>query len=230
VRDKLLEMLAGEGISFTENQLETLLRFNDMVLENNKKFNLTAITDEDGIVNKHFADSLKGLKYLQNCDSVADIGSGAGFPAVPLKVFLPDTKFLLIDSLKKRVEFLASSVSALGLKNISCVHSRIEDAGRGEYRGKFSCVTARAVAELSVLVEYAVPLLKKGGMLLAYKGNVAEELENAKNAMKILNCEVEKVDEFSIMGAARSLVIIRKTGETPDKYPRQGNKPRINPL
>lgn len=128
------------------------------------------------------------------------------------------------------MEFLASSVSALGLKNISCVHSRIEDAGRGEYRGKFSCVTARAVAELSVLVEYAVPLLKKGGMLLAYKGNVAEELENAKNAMKILNCEVEKVDEFSIMGAARSLVIIRKTGETPDKYPRQGNKPRINPL
>lgn len=229
---RIAEALAQKGFDAGNGKADKLAEYARLLLEYNEKFNLTAITDAEGILYKHYIDSLEGLSALAGCRKIADIGTGAGLPAFPLKLFMPDAEFVLIDSLNKRIGFLEEVIKHLGLEKISFKHTRIEDAGReAGYRACFDAVTARAVAELNTLLEYAVPLLKVGGRLVAYKGsNVKEEVLNAKRALIELRCEITDIRQFDIAGAQRCILTVTKKSGTPDKYPRGGNKARISPI
>lgn len=227
------EILERNGIFLRETQSEKMAAFCRLLLEYNQKFNLTAITDEDEIAVKHVADSVKGLPYLPEKGRIIDIGSGAGFPSVPLIVASEgsEREFVLLDSLMKRVGFLNEVIRQLDLRNAKAVHARAEDESKTEREG-FDCAIARAVAPLNVLVEYALPLLKTGGRLVAYKGTDPEgECENAKRALTELGGEVEKIEKYRLDGTyERSFIMVKKVKKTPLKYPRGQNKPRIMPL
>ncbi len=227
--NELEKFLKDHGLP-VEKCLEKLEIFSDMIIERNKMFNLTAITDKREMEIKHFLDSLHGSRFLS--DRNLDVGSGAGFPGIPLAIANRDKRFVLVDSLRKRVDFLEEVKEACGLENVSVLHRRAEDMDRTE---KFGCVTARAVAPLNVLCEYCLPFVKVGGIMLAYKGRKAdEEIEQAEKALEILGGAVERKEPYTISFDGevmeRNLVVIRKTRETPEKYPRGGNKPRIKPL
>ena len=227
------EILERNGIYLDETQTEQTAAFCRMLLEYNEKFNLTSITEEAEIAVKHLVDSIKGLPYLPEKGKIIDIGSGAGFPSIPLIIAGKNDgrAFVLLDSLKKRVDFLTDVIRTLRLSNACAVHARAEEECRTG-RGTYDCVVARAVAPLPTLAEYALPLLKVGGTLVAYKGqNPEEEVKSAENALKVLGGEVAKIDEYRLDGQyERSFVLIKKTRETPIKYPRGQNKPRILPL
>lgn len=227
------EILERNGIFLRETQSEKMTAFCRLLLEYNQKFNLTAITDEDEIAVKHVADSIKGLPFLPEKGRIVDIGSGAGFPAIPLLIAGDEKEweFVLLDSLNKRVGFLNEAIRVLELKNAKALHARAEEACKTDREG-FDCAIARAVAPLNVLVEYALPLLKTGGRLVAYKGTDPEgECENAKRALTELGGEVEKIEKYRLDGTyERSFIIVKKVKKTPLKYPRGQNKPRIMPL
>lgn len=232
-KDYLTEKLLQAGFKLSDEQLSKLQEFALLLAEHNKNLNLTAITEDEEIINKHFIDSLQAASHIEKSQKIVDIGSGAGFPSIPLKIMYPQKRFLLLDALRKRINFLNIAINQLNLENIEATHIRIEEAGRQEeYRAKHDVVLARAVAELNTLIEYSAPLLKTGGKLIAYKGEKAgEEIENAKNALKELKCQISEVKEYKIDGLkARYLVIIEKMGFTPEIYPRSGNKPRKKPL
>lgn len=205
--------------------------FYDLVTETNKVMNLTAITDAEEFETKHFIDSLLPLKQFENAETVADIGSGAGFPAIPLAIVLPDVKFTLVDSLQKRVSFLEKAIAALSLSNCKAVHSRAEDFAKTK-REQADVVTARAVAPLNVLLEYASPLCKTGGKVVAYKGsNADEEISLAANASKTLSLSLSEKPSFVLSGGeVRIIPVYSKIRPCDKKYPRGGNKPRTNPL
>ena len=227
--NELKKFLKDHGLP-VEECLEKLEIFSDMIIERNKMFNLTAITDKREMEIKHFLDSLHGSRFLS--DRNLDVGSGAGFPGIPLAIANRDKRFVLVDSLRKRVDFLEEVKEACGLENVSVLHRRAEDMDRTE---KFGCVTARAVAPLNVLCEYCLPFVKVGGIMLAYKGRKAdEEIGQAEKALEILGGAVERKEPYTISFDGevmeRNLVVVRKTRETPEKYPRGGNKPRIKPL
>lgn len=232
VAERIFTLLNEAGIECTAEKAELLADFTDLLLEYNEKFNLTAVTGIDDIIKKHYVDSLKGLKKLVGCRRVVDIGCGAGLPSIPLKIFLPDTEFVLLDSLNKRIGFVETAIAALSLTKISCRHMRIEEAARlKEYRSSFDAVVARAVAELNTLVEYAMPLLRVGGTLVAYKGpSVTEEMLRARRAFVELKCEIVEAERFSLYDAKRCLLTVKKTQATPNKYPRSGNKARTAPI
>lgn len=226
------EILLENGIETTEKQMEKLFVFCRMLLEYNEKFNLTNITDEREIAVKHLADSIKGLPYLPKKGKIVDIGSGAGFPSIPLLVMSKgdEREFVLLDSLQKRVNFLNDVIRELDLKNAIAIHARAEEEAK-RMRNGYVCAVARAVAPLNVLAEYALPLLQKGGALVAYKGSPDEEVKNAANALKVLGGTIKTIDRYCLNGEyERSFVVVEKTGETPLKYPRGQNKPRIMPL
>lgn len=198
--------------------------------EYNEKFNLTAITDEKEIEIKHFIDSLKGSEYT--ADKNLDIGSGAGFPGIPLAIVNEDKQFTLADSLKKRIEFLEEVKRRCGLSNVEAVHTRAEDIRKDN---KYDLVTARAVAPLNILCEYCLPFVKIGGLMMAYKGKKAEEeTDAAEKAISILGGKIKKIEKYTLDVSGeeneRSLIIIEKVKPTPEKYPRGGNKPRLKPL
>lgn len=231
--ERLAEIMKKEGFVLSPRQESRMKKHAELLLFYNTQFNLTAITDEEEIIYKHYIDSLAGLDFIKNGDKIIDIGSGAGFPSLPLKIFLPDTEFVLLDSLNKRVGFLKTAIEALELSGISAIHSRIEDAANTtEHREKYDCVLARAVAPLNTLVEYALPFLKIGGRLIAYKGDkVQEELDGAKNALSKLRGKVSETREYKLMDTfTRHLVIVEKTAQTPEIYPRGQNKPKKLPL
>jgi len=226
-------------IELSLKQLDQFAAFTALLLEWNERINLTAITELDDIMIKHFLDSLVFYKWIKaHSDEknvlLADLGSGAGFPGIPLKIMFPEMRIVLIDSLGKRINFLNVVREELGLKNLETCHARAEDIGRDpEYRQKFDIVVARAVAELPILLEYASPLLKVGGRLLAAKGqNVETEVAVSRRALDELNCEIDKIEKYILAENAdnRSLVIVLKNGDTPQKYPRQAGKPKKNPL
>lgn len=226
------EVLERNGIFLNEAQLEKMTAFCQMLLEYNEKFNLTAITDEEEIAVKHLADSIKGLPYLPETGKIIDIGSGAGFPSIPLLIAGGEGKeFVLLDSLNKRVNFLNEVIKSLSLKNVTARHARAEEESRTG-REKYDCAIARAVAPLNVLAEYALPLLKVGGVLVAYKGqNPEEEGKEAQNALKILGGEIVDIKKYLLDGVyERSFIIVKKVRNTPLKYPRGQNKPRLLPL
>lgn len=224
------------GLSLTDKQLKTFEHYYEMLMEKNKVMNLTAITEKEEVAVKHFLDSLALVNSmdLKGELTVLDLGTGAGFPGIPLKIAFPNLNLVLVDSLNKRILFLQEVIEALHLENIDAIHGRAEElAKKAEYREGFDLCVSRAVANLSTLSEYCLPFVKKGGYFVPYKsGNVKEELEGAKKAISILGGKVEAVHEFTLPGTdiERTFIKIRKTLETPKKYPRNAGKPSKEPL
>ena len=221
-------------IQLTNDQLDCLDKFADMLVEWNKKFNLTAITEPDQIVYKHFIDSLLVLKTidLKNNASLADIGTGAGFPSTPISIVRRDIKITQIDSLRKRVGFLQHVSDNFHLK-IRTVHGRAEELGKkDEYREQFDYVTARAVAPLQKLAEYCLPLVKVGGFFMAMKGSEYEvEVDDSKKAIDVLGGQIEKIKNFELPdSSARNIILIKKISRTPTKYPRNSGKISKKPI
>ncbi|RVU55750.1 16S rRNA (guanine(527)-N(7))-methyltransferase RsmG [Anaerosphaera multitolerans] len=212
-----------------------LIRYKELLLQWNEKMNLTAITDSDEVDVKHFLDSLSlfKTKYFNGAESVIDIGTGAGFPGLVLKIYNEDLKITLVDSLNKRLGFLKEVIEELDLQDIERVHGRAEELGRKpEYREQFDIATSRAVANLSTLLEYDLPFVKEGGYFIAMKGpEFLMELEKAKSAMDILGGELKEVIEVRLpMDITHYLIVIKKIKKTPKKYPRGGGKPKNRPL
>ena len=232
----IINKLTAEGIKITDVQCDKLYRFYEMVIEKNKVMNLTAITDYEEFVIKHFVDSLMIAKVMDmtGAMTVLDIGTGAGFPGVPVKIVYPETTVLLLDSLNKRLNFLNEVIEELGLKDITTIHSRAEELqAKGEYRESFDLCVSRAVAALPTLSEYCLPYVKPGGKFVAYKAVGAdEEIEASKTAIRVLGGEIKETAHFTIKDTdyTRVLISIEKIKNTPKKYPRPGGKPGKNPL
>ena len=202
--------------------------YEKLLLEWNEKFNLTTITDHEEIKAKHFYDSLTAEKFLEKGARVLDIGSGAGFPGIPLKIVRDDISLKLIDSVNKKVVFLNEVIKALGLKDAAAEHVRAEDMDKGQ---KYDVAVTRAVAELRTVIEYALPYLKTGGIMIAYKSEKAEEeILNAENALDVLGGKIRTVSDESVADYVRKLIVIEKIRETPPLYPRGKNLPRTKPL
>ncbi len=219
---KIEQILIKSEIKPTKQIVDNFIKYYNLLIEGNKICNLTAITDEDGVVEKHFYDSIFPQKYFSLNAKVLDIGAGAGFPSIPLKLVRNDLSFTLLDSLNKRINFLNNTIQTLNLKNIEAIHGRAEDFAKlSDYREKFDITTARAVANLKVLSEYCLPFVKVGGQFIAYKsGNCEEEINEAKQIIFELGGKISKVIDYNIGENSRKLVIIEKTKETPKKYPR----------
>ena len=223
------------GIPLTDVQKKQFHQYFQLLVEWNEKMNLTAITDEEGVYLKHFYDSLAlGFHHELLNQTLCDVGAGAGFPSIPLKIVFPDLKVTIVDSLNKRITFLNTLVETLGLRDVQCFHDRAETFGQNKnFRASYDVVTARAVAKLSVLSEFCMPLVKKQGYFLALKAAHTEvELEEAKKAIAILGGKVEGDVSFDLPheGGNRHVVTILKTKETPNKYPRKPGIPLKKPL
>ena len=222
------------NIVFNEKQLEQFYNYMNLLLEWNEKINLTAITDPEEIIIKHFIDSLTISKYIENNKQIADLGTGAGFPGIPLKIYRTDLNIVLVDSLNKRINFLNEVIDKLNLDNITTIHSRIEDFGKDKkYREAFDYATARAVANLSVLSEYLIPVVKLKGQAICMKGSEIEiEIDDSKTAINILGGQIIKVDKFNLpeTDIGRNIIIINKIKNTPSKYPRKAGVPSKEPL
>ncbi len=233
-KEKMIINVDKLGITLPEIQLKQFYNYMNLLIEWNKKINLTAITEPDEIILKHFVDSLTISKYISDGTKIVDVGTGAGFPGIPLKIYRQDLEITLLDSLQKRINFLDEVIRELNLEKIETVHSRVEDFGKDKkYREKFDIATSRAVANLATLSEYLLPLVKVGGKVISMKGSlIEEELEHSKNAIKILGGKVEKVDEFDLPNSDinRNIILIDKIKETPSKYPRKAGEPSKKPL
>lgn len=222
------------GISLTDEQIELFDKLSDLLVEQNKTMNLTAITDPDGIAVKHFADSISALSAAEFTPKakVLDVGTGAGFPSIPLLIARPDLEMTMIDSTAKKLRYVTQTVEALGL-NAEVLHTRAEEAGQNkEYREKFDIVCSRAVAALNVLCEYCLPFVKVGGVFLAMKGAKAqEEIADAKNAIKTLGSKIIDEKSFTLSdGGERTIVVIKKISQVPPKYPRVSAQIAKKPL
>ena len=221
------------GSDISDQQVTQLCNFGDLLLDWNQRLNLTRITDPQEVILKHFIDSMVLAKFISGV-TFADLGTGAGFPGVPLKILRPDLDIVLMDSLKKRLDFLEVVIKTLNLKGIRTVHARLEDFGRNmHYRGHFETVSSRAVARLPALLEYALPVLKVNGLFLAPKGSQFEaELAESKKALLLLGGTVEGIEHFSLGEGAehRAVIRIRKIKETPSQYPRQAGTPTKSPI
>lgn len=232
--DKLISIGKQINVDINEEQANKFYKYMELLLEWNEKMNLTAITEPDEVILKHFIDSITVEKYINKEAKIIDVGTGAGFPGIPLSIIRNDLNITLMDSLNKRIKFLDEVVEKNNLINVDTVHSRAEELARNtDYREKFDVATSRAVASLNVLLEYMVPFVKVGGYCICMKGsNVDEELDNAKKALDVLNCKVEKVERFNLPGSdyGRNIIIIKKIGETSKKYPRKPGTPAKEPL
>lgn len=226
----------NENIPFDEDKYSKLIKYKDMLKEWNEKINLTAITDDEGIIKKHFIDSLKIFRFskLKNCKKIMDVGTGAGFPGIPMKILMPELDIVLLDSLNKRINFLNEVINTLQLKGISAIHGRAEDFAReSNYREKFDAVVSRAVANLSVLSELCLPYVKKDGFFIALKGPAVEnEIIEANKAIKVLGGELEDTIMVTVEGTElnHNLVIIKKTNHTSKDYPRKAGMITKKPI
>lgn len=224
------------GITLNETQKKQFDQFYELLVEWNKVMNLTGITEYEEVNEKHFVDSVSIVKSvdMNQVESVIDVGTGAGFPGIPLKIVFPHLKVVLLDSLNKRINFLNTVIDELGLENISTIHGRAEDfAKKPEYREQFDLCVSRAVANLATLSEYCIPYVKKDGMFVPYKsGEIDEELEQSKKAVHVLGGKIQDVVKFQLPGTeiGRSFVKIRKIQNTAKKYPRKAGLPSKEPI
>ncbi len=234
--NQLQEQLDMVGIRIDERQLQQFHIFYEMLIEKNKVMNLTGITDKGEVICKHFVDSVILMKEhcFENISSCMDVGTGAGFPGIPLAIMNPGIRFVLLDSLNKRIQFILEVRDVLGLTNLEAYHGRAEDFGRmPEYREQFDICVSRAVANLSSLCEFCIPFVKPSGYFVSYKSQgVEEEMNTAKNAVCLLGGKYEDVISFSLPGTdiSRSFVVVQKIKSTPEKYPRGGGKVLKKPL
>jgi 16S rRNA (guanine527-N7)-methyltransferase len=228
--------LKEKGIELSEKQLAQFETYFKLLVEWNEKMNLTAITEKEEIYLKHFYDSVTAAFYFdfKRDITVCDVGAGAGFPAIPLKICFPEIKLTVVDSLNKRIGFLEHVANELGLENISMYHDRAETfAHKQEFRQQFDLVMARAVARLSVLSELCLPLVKKGGHFLGMKGaNLPGEVRDGEKAVQLLGGKIQDIYSFSlpIEESERNIVIIEKVKETPKKFPRKPGTPNKSPI
>lgn len=232
--DKFLEEVNKISIELSEEQLEQFRIYYEMLVEKNKVMNLTGITEWDEVLEKHFLDSISLIRAIDlNQElTVMDMGTGAGFPGIPLKIAFPNLKVTLADSLKKRVLFLQEVVDALKLEGIEAIHGRAEDLARDkEYREKYDLSVSRAVANLSTLSEYCLPFVKIGGQFISYKsGQIEEEVASSKSAVFLLGGKINDTVKFELGESGRSFIVIDKVKGTPKTYPRKAGTPSKKPL
>ena len=232
-KEELTKRAMQFGVNLLEEQQNQFYQYMQLLLEWNEKINLTAITEPQEILTKHFIDSISVVPYIKEGDKILDIGTGAGFPGIPLKIVLPQNSFTLLDSLNKRIHFLQEVVEQLKLENIEAVHGRAEEFCKEDRREGYHIVVSRAVAKLNVLLEYMLPFTKVGGKCICMKAlEIEEELEDAKKAIEILGGTIEKVEEITLEDTdiTRKLVIVKKIKETPKKYPRKAGTPNKEPI
>ena len=230
--NSLIEKANCIGIEISQENAKQFYKYMKLLLEWNEKMNLTAITDPEEIILKHFVDSLTIMPYLSNANTILDVGTGAGFPGLPLKILESNKEFTLLDSLNKRITFLQTVISELELKNVQAIHGRAEEY-ISQKRESYDIVTSRAVAKLNVLIEYMLPFVKVGGRCICMKSfEIEGELKEAKKAIEILGGEIEKVDEITLptTDIKRKIVIIKKIKNTPNKYPRKAGTPAKEPI
>ena len=234
--DKFDEELKKLGITLTSMQKEQFDRYYELLVEWNKVMNLTGITEYDEVNLKHFTDSLTIVRLtdMTKISTLIDVGTGAGFPGIPIKIVFPHIKVVLLDSLNKRLKFLNTVIDELDLESVQTLHGRAEDHARNaEYREKFDLCVSRAVANLSTLSEYLLPLVKEGGIAICMKGSVIdEELKNSKKAINVLGGKTAQVFDFNLpkTDIKRNIVLIDKVSKTPAKYPRKPGTPSKEPI
>lgn len=231
---KMMEKLTNINMQLPESKIKDFYTFMEELIEWNKKVNLTAIVEKDDIIDKHFIDSLTISQYIKDNENIIDVGTGAGFPGIPLKIARENLKIDLLDSLNKRINFLNEVINKLNMKDISAIHSRAEDAAsKKENRETYDIAVSRAVANLPVLLEYLLPFVKLGGRCICMKGiNIEEELNNSKKVLKEFGGEIEEINRFKLndIDATRNIIIVRKIANTPKKYPRKAGTAVKNPI
>ncbi len=234
--DIFIEGLKELNINLNDNQKRKFNEFKELIKEWNKKINITAITDDKEIYIKHFIDSLTIMNtdVIASGDRIIDVGTGGGFPGIPIKIVDDSLDITLLDSLMKRINFLGNVINKIELNNTVAIHARAEDYGKDKkYRAKYDVAVSRAVAPLNILAEYCIPFVKKDGYFIAMKGsNVESEVLDSKRAISILGAEIQEIKKFILpySDISHSLVIIKKIKDTPTKYPRNPGKPKKNPL
>ena len=230
---EILENSKEINVIITEDEIKSLYQYMKLMLEWNKIINLTAITDEKEVILKHFIDSISINKYIKEANKIMDIGTGAGFPGIPLKILNKDIEFILVDSLNKRINFLGEVKKELLLDKIELLHDRAEELAKNrKYRESVDIVVSRAVARLRVLAEYMLPFVQENGLCICMKGpNIEEELEESKKSLDILGGKIENIEHIILPGdLERNIILIRKVKKTPEKYPRKAGIPVKQPL
>jgi len=235
--NKFKEIIIQKGkqinIEINEKQAEKFFDYMNLLIKWNNNINLTSIIEPEEVILKHFIDSLTSYKYVKKT-SVIDVGTGAGFPGIPLKIADKEVNITLLDSLNKRINFLNEVIDNLKLENIKTIHGRVEEIARNkEYRESYDVAVSRAVAPLNVLLEYMIPLIKVGGMCVCMKGsNAVEEIKVSSNALKRLNAEIELVESFELPGTdmKRNIIVVKKLGKTDNVFPRKAGTPSKKPL
>ena len=232
MKEKIKKIFEKYNILLNKNQILQFEKYYQFLVEENKKYNLTSITEEDDVIFKHFLDSVLPEKLIDKNAKCVDVGSGAGFPAIPLKIVRPDVEICMVDSLQKRVNFLNQTINLLKLENTTAFHARVEDFAI-KNREKFDYALSRAVAQVPTLAEYLIPLVKVNGKVIMYKSQkVEEELMAGEKAIKELGGQVAQVIKMNIeeIEAERNFIVIKKVQKTPQKYPRGKNLPKTKPI
>ncbi len=234
LKELLINGLTHYKTEISDTQVKQFEKYMELLKEWNKKINLTAIEDDREIVIKHFIDSISIVPYISNGNTkIIDVGTGAGFPGIPLKIVNPENEITLLDSLDKRIKFLNEVINSLKITQISANHGRAEDFGTNPlYREKYDIAVARAVSNLPVLLEYCLPFVKINGLFIAMKGSNTEEFDNCNKALDILGGKIEKIEKMDLpfTNIERNVVVVRKFRHTPTKYPRKAGKPSKEPL
>ena len=233
-KEKLKEDAAIIGVQLDDTMLDKLYQYKNLVIEWNEKINLTAITDDLEFIVKHFIDSITVNKYIEKNKEIIDIGTGAGFPGIPLKILNPSNKIVLFDSLNKRIKVLEDIIQKINLQNVELIHGRAEETFKNvQYREKYDIAVSRAVASLNVLVELMLPAVKVGGKCICMKGNnVDDEIKTAHRAIDVLGGKIERIDKIVLpeLNLERNIVVISKIKQTPKQYPRKPGTPQKEPL